>query len=552
MSTIFYYQNKTKISTKINRHKNFDSAILFVSLIFTIVIATTAFSLSFNEVLAQLGPAEPLMPQGLVNSGARPSNEIFNIPAGYKIEPVLWNLTLPSTVTFDDNGSMYVAEAGYSYGGFKPLPRILKMDQSGNITVLVDRQLNGPITDIEFNKKNGVLYVSHRGIISAVDMGGRVKDLIVGLPSTGDHHNNQLAFGPDGRLYFGQGTVTNTGVVGDDNYAYEWLKTSPELHDIPGKDITLTGQNFESVNPLTPQNITDYAITGGFVPFEHNTTKGQIIKGDVKCGGCIISSNANGTDLKMIAWGLRNPYGIAFTEDGKKLIVTNNGADERGSRRIANDSDKILSIDMSNSSNLGNLWYGWPDFFGNAEPVTDPKFKSISSPDNKQPQFLMQNHPPVEKPLALLGEGVAATQAALSNNSNFNNRGAIFIGEFGTAAPLIHPFADITQEMPGFKPNITGQKVVRFDPNTGNFTDFVSLKKFNKDFRPIGVKFDLKGDALYIVSYGKTTLRESVPTGGSGIPGYRSGTGLYPFATIHATVWTYANTGIIWKVTPSE
>jgi glucose/arabinose dehydrogenase len=552
VSTIFYYQNKTKISTKINRQKNFDSAILFVSLLFTIVIATTAFSLSFNEVLAQLGPAEPLMPQGLVNSGARPSNEIFNIPAGYKIEPVLWNLTLPSTVTFDDNGSMYVAEAGYSYGGFKPLPRILKMDQSGNITVLVDRQLNGPITDIEFNKKNGVLYVSHRGIISAVDMGGRVKDLIVGLPSTGDHHNNQLAFGPDGRLYFGQGTVTNTGVVGDDNYAYEWLKTSPELHDIPGKDITLTGQNFESVNPLTPQNITDYAITGGFVPFEHNTTKGQIIKGDVKCGGCIISSNANGTDLKMIAWGLRNPYGIAFTEDGKKLIVTNNGADERGSRRIANDSDKILSIDMSNSSNLGNLWYGWPDFFGNAEPVTDPKFKSISSPDNKQPQFLMQNHPPVEKPLALLGEGVAATQAALSNNSNFNNRGAIFIGEFGTAAPLIHPFADITQEMPGFKPNITGQKVVRFDPNTGNFTDFVSLKKFNKDFRPIGVKFDLKGDALYIVSYGKTTLRESVPTGGSGIPGYRSGAGLYPFATIHATVWTYANTGIIWKVTPSE
>jgi hypothetical protein len=54
--------------------------------------------------------------------------------------------------------------------------------------------------------------------------------------------------------------------------------------------------------------------------------------------------------------------------------------------------------------------------------------------------------------LALLSEGVAATQAALSNNSNFDNRGAIFIGEFGTAAPLIHSFADITQVMPGFKP----------------------------------------------------------------------------------------------------
>ena len=90
------------------------------------------------------------------------------------------------------------------------------------------------------------------------------------------------------------------------------------------------------------------------------------------------------------------------------------------------------------------------------------------------------------------------------------------------------------------------------DPNTGNFSDFASLKKVNKDFRSIGVKFVNKGDALYIISYGKTTLRESVPIGGSGIPGYRSGAGLYPFATIHATVWPYANTGVIWKITPSE
>ena len=146
---------------------------------------------------------------------------------GYKIEPVLWNLTLPSTITFDDNGSMYVAESGYSYGGFHPAPRILKMDSMGNVSVVADRQLNGPITDIEFDKKNATLYVSHRGIISSVDLTGRVKDLIVGLPSMGDHQNNQIAFGPDGRIYFGQGTVTNTGVAGEDSYAYEWLKTSP-------------------------------------------------------------------------------------------------------------------------------------------------------------------------------------------------------------------------------------------------------------------------------------------------------------------------------------
>ena len=47
-------------------------------------------------------------------------------------------------------------------------------------------------------------------------------------------------------------------------------------------------------------------------------------------------------------------------------------------------------------------------------------------------------------------------------------------------------------------------------------------------------------------------IRTSIPTYASSIPGYRSGIGLHPFATIHSIVWTYANTGVIWKATPSE
>ncbi len=488
-----------------------------------------------------VAPPEPLV-IGQINSGPKPSTDIFNLPPGYKIEPVLWNLTLPSTVTFDDNGTMYVAESGYSYGEFKPIPRILKVDLLHNRTaVLVDRGLNGPITDIEFNKYNGVLYVSHRGVISAVDMRGHIKDLIVGLPSMGDHHNNEIAIGPDGRFYFGQGTVTNTGVAGEDSYTYGWLKTSPELHDIPCTDITLTGRNFDSSNPLTPQNLTDKATTGAFVPFNHTTSKGQVIKGDVKCSGSIISSNANGTDLRVIAWGLRNPYGVALTDDGKKLIVANNGADERGSRRIGNDTDKIYSLDLSNSS---TKFLGWPDYFGNGEPVTDKKFVSESArADNNPLQFLLQSHPPVQKPLTLLEEGVAVTQATVSNSTSFGFKGNAFITEFGTMAPLIHPFAQLTQPMPGIQPSIVGQKVVRLDPNTGNHSDFLSLKSIDKSFRPVGVKFDLKGDALYVVSIGKTEIRTNVPVNN------QTSSGLYPFASVPAMPWPYANTGVVWKIT---
>jgi hypothetical protein len=64
-----------------------------------------SFSLNNKQAFAQGGivPPEPLIPQGLINMGEKPSADIFNLPPGYKIEPILWNLTLPNTVTFDDN-----------------------------------------------------------------------------------------------------------------------------------------------------------------------------------------------------------------------------------------------------------------------------------------------------------------------------------------------------------------------------------------------------------------------------------------------------------------
>lgn len=41
---------------------------------------------------------------------------------------------------------------------------------------------------------------------------GSKQDVLTGLPSWGDHHNNRVVFGPDGYMYFGQGTATNSGV----------------------------------------------------------------------------------------------------------------------------------------------------------------------------------------------------------------------------------------------------------------------------------------------------------------------------------------------------
>ena len=85
------------------------------------------------------------------------------------------------------------------------------------------------------------------------------------------------------------------------------------------------------------------------------------------------------------------------------------------------------------------MFYGWPDFFGNAQPVTDPNFQwhvgTICITPNtcldKPLEFLMQNHPPVEKPLALFEPPhTAVMQMAFANNS-FGFGGDAFVTQVG-------------------------------------------------------------------------------------------------------------------------
>ena len=523
-----------------------------VLLVVVLIISPFAMDPIFDEVFALQIASSPPSPQPplpsqlelvATNSGSSPPPiNHFNLPPGYRIEPIIWNLTLPSSVTFDEKDNMYVAEAGFVYGGLVPTPRILKVDnQSKSISVLVDRNLNGPITDIEFY--DGKLYVSHRGIISTVEpKSGLVKDIILGLPSIGDHHNNQIAIGgPNNRIYFGQGEATNSGIVGEDNFKLGWSKVAPTVHDIPAKNITLTGQNFVTKNPLTTEP-NDNAITGAFVPFGTTTHPGQVILGDIKCNGCILSANLDGTDLKMVGWGFRSAYGIAFspTDNKTKLLVTANGADERGSRPIANDTEKVYSIDISNSSQLGRF-YGWPDFFGNAQPVTDPAFQS-SRGGGEPLEFLMRNHPPVEKPLVELSTGAALAQVDFSrsfskNNNNdtdkFSLRDMAFIAEFGIMAPITHlPGSIKNQEERG----IVGQKVVMLDPQAKNYSDFISLKTPDTSFRPVGIAFNQNEDALYIASIGKVEVRTTLPNNND-------------IRLPEPVPWYYPNTGAIWKIT---
>ena len=485
------------------------AAILVASTLFTIY---SPFSLqeSKNRNAFAYSSSESI---GTTSGSNVPKTDTFTVPPGYIINPVVWNLTAPDTVTFDDKGNMYVGEAGYPFTNLPNVPRILKIDPTGNVSVFVDTKLNSPIVDITFH--NDLLFVSHMGKISTVDItNGTVKDIIVGLPENGDHFNNQIAFSPDGkRLFFGTGTRTNSGVLGMDNLG--WLANSPNVADILGKNITLTGQNFVTKNILTAEP-NDNATTGALVPFNSTANEGQVIKGQVKCNGCILSANLDGTDLRLIGWGFRNPVGLAFNEEGR-LFATSHGADERGSRPIVNDWDKFYEVELNGTS----LFYGWPDFFGNAQPVTDPNFQwnvgTVCMTPNtcldKPLEFLMQNHPPVEKPLALFEPPHTATQQMAFANKSFGFGGEAFVAEVGA-----HSVRGV------------GQSVVRVNiDNETTISDFLTLKNPNEanstTFRPVDVEFSQNGTALYIVDWGNLV---EPPAGGPTIP----------------------NTGVVWKIMP--
>jgi hypothetical protein len=104
-------------------------------------------------------------------------------------------------------------------------------------------------------------------------------------------------------MYFGQGTVTNSGVVGEDNA--RWIKEHPFGHDYPGSFISLTGKNFKTKNLLS-RAINEQVKTGAFSPFGVPTYRGEYIKGIVKASGSILRANPDGSQLELVAWGLRN------------------------------------------------------------------------------------------------------------------------------------------------------------------------------------------------------------------------------------------------------
>lgn len=388
-------------------------------------------------------------------------------------------LSFPTSLAIGEDGSLYVAESGLPFGGASPGGRIWRLNTNGERTLLV-KNLRPPVNGLTLYDRH--LYVSEGGSparISRFDTDGNNQTVILdNLPGPGNYHTNMVAFARDGKLYFSQGAMTNTGIIGLDAYELGWLRRLPHGYDLPGYDVVLTGVNVETPNPLS-SNANGTVATGSFVPFGERTIPGQRIEATLPCTASVMRCNADGSELELVAWGLRNAYGLGFLPDGR-LLAVDQGADDRGSRPVGNAPDMLFEIRRG-------AWYGWPDFIGDV-PITDSRFQPERG---ESPTFLLANHdqlPAPEKPLLNFPTHTAAVKFDVAPAGASRWAGNLFVALFGDEVPMT------AQSGPK-----VGRSVVRVDPSEWSLHPFVQ----HGLLRPIDVRFNQAGDELYILDFGR-------------------------------------------------
>jgi glucose/arabinose dehydrogenase len=397
---------------------------------------------------------------------------------------VIDGLHFPTSLAVDAAGRMYVAESGLRFAGAQPGGRVWRLDGPESRTLIAE-DLAAPVTGLCWH--DGNLYVSEGGAgrIIRIDAAGERTVIVDGMPAPGNYHTNMAAIGADNKLYFGQGAMSNLGVIGLDAYELGWLRRLPHAHDIPGLDVTLAGVNVTTSNPL-PDLAGDEAVTGAFTQFGTVTQPGDRVAAGTRATAAILRCDLDGSGLEVVAWGIRNPFGLGFLPDGR-LLAVDQGADDRGSRPIGEAPDLLFEVKPG-------AWYGWPDFVDGI-PVTDPRFEPTRGP---QPTFLLANHdelPTPERALVAFTPHAAATKFAVVPANAPRYAGHLVVTLFGDEAPMC---------LPAGGPKV-GRYLVRIDPSDWSTHPLATGLPMR---RPIDVAFGADGD-LYVLDFGQFEMSET-------------------------------------------
>ncbi|MDB5325768.1 MAG: repeat containing protein [Phycisphaerales bacterium] len=456
-------------------------------------------------------------------------------PNDLQLTPFIAGLTAPCAIGFEASderykGSVVIAESG---GGRFNEPQIVGFLPNGESFPIYPRFTRIPLLDEQFRiigpiggmaLANGKIYITHRdendrGVITALDYDGHHTTIVADLPAMGDFGLTDIAVHPsNGRLYFGLGAATNSGVVGMDNWEVGWVEDHPDAADRPYTAVKLNGYRFTTPNPKGGLfGGDDIAVTAPFQAF--GTSKQLRIPAPLngKPTAAIYSVNIDGGDLRVEAHGLRLPRGLVFNEFGN-LFASNNGMELRGTRPVKDDPDAVLRVPLG-----GQIWYGFPDFSTDLVPIGDARFQPPS-------QLLMRTGYPE---LATLVDHEASGLIPPDQNTLMRGRFAPLSGAAKMAfvpdqpAEPFKPFrGQLVVALSGDRsPFATGgQKLVgpqgfqvkAVDLDTKRVSDFVvntrrmpasqNDKSELELERPIDVKFGPDG-ALYIVDYGRMEMK---------------------------------------------
>lgn len=479
------------------------------------------------------------------------AQQVLQVPAGFRAEKVVDGLNFPTGLTWDNQGRMYVAEAGGALFPEQKRPiRIVRVENGRATPITGDLASSGVnVALVGLTWHDGSFYITHRaadltGAVSRVSMDGQVTKVFDGIiDSQAEHQINDVRVGPDGRMYVSVGPAGNAGVIGPS--VAPWVAKSPRVHPTPCQDIVLTGRNFRTPDFRTKDDTTDMATTGAYVPFGTETQPGQRIAGTNKCGGSILAfdpMNAEAT-IQPYAWGFRNLIGLAWNPQTGEMYAAENGYDIRGSRPVQDDIDATLQVRQG-------MWYGIPDFSAGRQPLTRPQYEP---PDSLQAMVII-NGQPQGKTLGFLidhaASGLTAPDPAVVVGRHPINSspsmldvapaswgsmaGHLFIAEWGDLAPPTNPLR-------GKEP--AGYRVVRVNPATRELEPFVWNRQPGPASmhnaqgqgmeRPFNVRFGPDG-AMYIVDYGVVKIDMSLTKQGK--PPYDEMPG----------------TGVVWRVFPDN